>query len=96
MDPNIFTGFNPLDFFEVIGGMIAGVFIRRKSVGLGIFLQATLIIVKMARHYYNTHPDKLFKFRTIKQKKKLDKIYEEELKTFDLGLKESHETGAAG
>lgn len=96
LDPTSLFALNPLDIVLALLGIAAGSLIRRKFVGFGIFIQISIILVKIVRHYYATHPEMKQKWPLLKHKRKLDTIYKEKLEMYDLGLKETQETGAAG
>lgn len=80
--------------FLVGGFAVFRKFFQKKRIGtIGITLQVVLLILKMSRHYYSTHPEAKKKLdRAISLK--LDKIYAH-LRNLE-PLKTSKETGAIG
>lgn len=84
---------NPmLDIVLSLGFFVAG----RLSGGLGIFLRVALLLIRMAKHYYDTHPDAKRKKRSTKIDNIFAKLYKEEVVPQERKLLEGHETGAKG
>lgn len=47
----------------IVGGLLTAVTFRGNPFrGLSLFVQVTYMLIKMARHYYRTHPDAKKKF----------------------------------
>lgn len=83
-------------FTVVFGASFAWFRFRKVTIReIGIFLQVALILVKMAKHYYDTHPESK-KRLDGKARKYLQKIYKNHLETHDRGLRSEKDTGAAG
>lgn len=70
--------------------------VGRFSGGIGLFLRVSLLIIEMARHFYQTHPRAVKKKGTTKIDNIFDKLYKEEVLTAIHMPKEGHETGAKG
>lgn len=62
IDPT--TLFSPVDILIGLGGIVIGGFASLAKFknnpyrNMSIFLQVSLLIIKMAKQYYDTHPDK--------------------------------------
>lgn len=70
-----------IDFILIVLGFFIGVGSRLK--GVFVFLQVALLIAKMAKWYYETHPHGKKQAKHIKFDEKLDKLYHEKLKKHD-------------
>lgn len=61
MEISWFSGlFSTFDLSVGIVAFIVGAFVSRRAsqtVGFGIFLNASLLIIKMTQYYFNTHPE---------------------------------------
>lgn len=68
---------------------------RNPAKGISVFLQVSLIIIKMAKHYYDTHPEAKQKLNG-EARGLLEKLYRKEVTPTEIAYKTSEETGAAG
>lgn len=61
--------------------------------GITILIQVSLLLIKMAKHFYDTHPEgaKLKPFDP-----KMDRLYTNQLSKYDPSLLETKQTGAQG
>lgn len=81
-------GLNPIDIAIGVISFIIGrfTFSKDKNRSIGLFLQVSLLMIRMAKHYIDTHPE---------AKKKLSRHYQ--LTVDELHKKhESHHTQALG
>jgi hypothetical protein len=63
----------PIDTFIAIISFLIGKVFTKKERGVGIFLQVSLLLLRLAKHYFDTHPeaDKL----ASKYKLEVDQMY---------------------
>ena len=95
----ISTGDVLLDTILLVAGSLVGYFFNRNKRNIktiGILVQLALLLSKMARHYYDTHPDA--KDRMDKGSRELlEKMWHKDLKAQEEPtLKNSKDTGAVG
>lgn len=73
---NLFHIINPLDLIIAIISFVAGRLLNRKSTrSVGLLMSIAVLFIKMAKHFYDTHPDAV-RFGK-KYKLAVDRMYHE-------------------
>ncbi len=71
-------------------------FVVKKNPGLGLLMRVSILLIKMAKHFYDTHPTA----KKVKTKTTLDEqvslLYKQQVVPNEHRLLESHETEALG
>lgn len=83
----------PFDVAIGILSFLSGLFVARRG-ALGLMIQASLLLMKMAKHYYDTHPEARERFKGKERIEIESKITK--LETHHRELKTGEETGALG
>lgn len=93
--PNLLT-FSPLDaVLALLSVSLLVTGLKRELKGISIFIQISMLLVKIVKHFYNTHPEAKAKIDK-KYLDILDKIYNKNLKVHDRKLISSKESNAIG
>lgn len=90
------TSLSPFDAGLIFVGYTFGLIsLFSRLRGVATLLQVALLITKMARHYYDTHPDAK-KMIDADIDAAFDRLYQKKLVAYDKEYKTGEETGAAG
>lgn len=84
--PGIFDSFIAVLFF--LAGRLSG--------GIGLLVRVSILIIRMAKHYYDTHPDAKKKKRSTKIDNIFATLYKQKVLPTEKKLLSSIETGAKG
>ena len=88
---------NPMDILIGAATFFIGSFSakRNRAKGFTVLLQISILLYKMAKFYYDQHPEARNN-KDSRLLKSFDNIYEDHLEEHDKQLKISSETGATG
>lgn len=94
--PHFFTWLTHIPgLFDIalsLGFFVAG----RLTGGIGLLLKVAILLIRMAKHFYDTHPDAHRQKRSTKIDNIFDTLFKHEVISNERRLKETHETQAKG